>query len=243
MRLLLLACALSLFASGVPAQVPYHIEDPARWGTLSRVVPPELPRSALAARQPATVDIEGIVTGHGMLQDPAYKAHSPEAAALVAALKDVVSHWRLYPIIGTDCEPRPEHVTTRVGVTFDGDDPKFTFEYVRERPMAPKSQEMAVLEKARLRYPPAMQRAGIEGNVFALMDVDSAGNVVAVKSKVFAHLRDVPIAESDRAYARIQRDFRTAAEDPLARWKFSPAGEGDPAHRQTCMDVYFRFGE
>ncbi|HRN62722.1 MAG TPA: energy transducer TonB, partial [Luteimonas sp.] len=76
-------------------------------------------------------------------------------------------------------------------------------------------------------YPPAAARAGIEGTVVLIIDVDANGNVT-----------DVAVEKSSR-----NRDLDRAAMQAARRWSFRPSiVNGQPAAGRVRVPVDFRLG-
>lgn len=77
------------------------------------------------------------------------------------------------------------------------------------------------------RYPPAAARAGIEGSVVLIIDVDGAGNVT-----------NVSVEKSSR-----NRDLDRAAMDAARSWKFNPSiVDGRPTAGRISVPVDFNMG-
>jgi protein TonB len=76
-------------------------------------------------------------------------------------------------------------------------------------------------------YPPSALRAGIEGTVILVVDVDANGNVTGVS-----------VEKSSR-----NRDLDRAAMQAARRWKFSPSiVNGQPAAGRVRVPVDFNLG-
>jgi protein TonB len=76
-------------------------------------------------------------------------------------------------------------------------------------------------------YPPAAARAGIEGTVILVIDVDASGNVT-----------NVSVEKSSR-----NRDLDRAAMQAARRWRFNPSiVNGQPAPGRVRVPVDFRLG-
>ena len=77
------------------------------------------------------------------------------------------------------------------------------------------------------RYPPAAMRAGIEGTVILIVDVDAQGNVT-----------NVSVEKSSR-----NRDLDRAAMDAARKWRFNPSVKnGQPAAGRVRVPVDFNLG-
>ncbi|KAF1686828.1 energy transducer TonB [Pseudoxanthomonas broegbernensis] len=77
------------------------------------------------------------------------------------------------------------------------------------------------------RYPPAAARAGIEGEVILVIDVDASGNVT-----------NVSVEKSSR-----NRDLDRAAMEAARRWRFNPATvNGQKAAGRVRVPVNFTLG-
>ena len=76
-------------------------------------------------------------------------------------------------------------------------------------------------------YPPAALRAGIEGTVILIVDVDANGNVT-----------NVAVERSSR-----NRDLDRAAMQAARRWRFNPSVvNGQPAAGRVRVPVDFNLG-
>jgi hypothetical protein len=106
------ALAAGALAPAFAAQ--YFTAEPQRLGKLSRILPPEFPKPALERGQTGFVDVEGVVHGSGRLGAIDYKPSSQVSSVFVAPLEKVLPHWKFEPVLGEDCQPAPERVTTRV---------------------------------------------------------------------------------------------------------------------------------
>ncbi len=77
-------------------------------------------------------------------------------------------------------------------------------------------------------YPPALRRAGLEGNVTLRITIDEKGRVVAVEM----------VKASDGAF------FREAKEQALRHWRFLPAtSDGKPVRSEQVLTVQFKLEE
>ncbi|KAF1714595.1 hypothetical protein CSC71_04235, partial [Pseudoxanthomonas sangjuensis] len=77
------------------------------------------------------------------------------------------------------------------------------------------------------RYPPAAQRAGIEGTVILIIDVDANGNVTKVS-----------VEKSSR-----NRDLDRAAMEAARKWRFNPSiVNGQKAAGRVRVPVDFKLG-
>ena len=77
------------------------------------------------------------------------------------------------------------------------------------------------------RYPPAAARAGIEGEVILVIDVDANGNVT-----------NVTVEKSSR-----NRDLDRAAVEAARKWRFNPAVvDGQKAAGRVRVPVNFTLG-
>jgi outer membrane biosynthesis protein TonB len=216
---------------------PYHVDDPKKWGTLSRVVTPQYPKELLALRIGGVVDVEGLVTGYGALTEIEYKAHSPDAAGFIASLKEAAPYWLLVPPIGDDCFPAVERVTTRVTFEVAGDEPKVAFEYVK-KPSSSEPRQLRPLSRRNPSYPTTMMRRQIQARVFAALRVDPAGKVDSVGAVVYPFKEGLPIPPRDPEHAEATESFSNSA-GALSRWKF-PAAPGESANRRVCYEIIYR---
>src|SRR6187549_741432 len=93
-------------AADTPGAEPLAGDQAGRWGRLQRVVKPEYPKEALARGQQGSVDIAGIISGSGLLDEITYRAVSPEGEAFIPALEKVAPYWMFRPAIDNRCQPK-----------------------------------------------------------------------------------------------------------------------------------------
>jgi TonB family protein len=230
--LLALNCgtALAQDQSGT-ADRPYHLRDPQRWGTLSRVVQPAYPQEALARRQAAVVDIEGVVMGSGVLADVTYKSDSPNSAAFIAALQEVVPQWLFFTPIGNDCLPDRQRVTTRVSFELPAGEPKIFTTHLKQERSRPPPAQFVVLHEMQPSYPRSMVQRGWEARVYSRLELDPAGRVVDISTTAFSRFTKQPIQLAE---------FEKPAEFALGSWRYAPAPPGTKGSRFACIDVDYR---
>ncbi len=216
--------------SGTPDR-PIHLRDPQLWGTPSRVVEPSYPQEAIARRQSAVVEIEGVVLGSGVLADIAYRPDSPASSAFVAALQEVVPKWQFYTPVGNDCMPARERVTARVSFEFVGDSPKIFVTRVRpERSTPPPSKFVAGYDLTP-NFPRSMALRGWDARVYSRVEIDPAGRVVDINAVAYSRYTRKPIELAE---------FEKPVEFALGSWRYAPAPEGTKSSRFACIDIDYK---
>jgi hypothetical protein len=222
-----------LIPAGLAAaeETPFHLEDPARWGTLVTVVRPDYPKEALSRGQTGAVDITGVVLGTGFLNDIEYRPDRPESAVFVEALKELVPDWQFYPPLGNDCLPTTERITTRMHFEIDAGKPRIFAEHAKRSDPREEFAKLKPTKRVNPRYPTAALNRRHMARVYAMLEIDPAGKVSNVRAKAFS------------AQARRDRELSPFVDSTLywlSQWEFEPLAEGDARARRACLDVDFR---
>jgi hypothetical protein len=249
MKLSLAAVFVGLMAGAVlpqvavaqtPAETPSHADDPAKWGTVARVLPPEYPKEALASGVTGSVDVEGMVTGWGTLQDVEYHPRSDPAAVFVEPLKSVMPHWRFHPTLGNDCMPRNVRVTTRVIFEVEQSKPKISVEHVRGNAGGGVPRYPGPAFRPHPAYPAVLLRAQVEARTYNMQIVNPDGDVVGVESKVFPLYRDSAVTGEDPQYREIVSHFEQANYRALTRRRYEAQPEGNLNPRKICAQLDYK---
>jgi hypothetical protein len=227
-----LHCAIAVAQDTMgSADKPFHLRDPQRWGTLSRVVQPSYPQGAVQQGQTAVVDVEGVVLGSGMLADVSYKADSPNATAFVAALQEVVPKWIFFTPIGNDCLPKRNRVTTRVSFELDKGVPKVFLTQPKPEASVPPPAQFIVQHETAPTYPRTMVQRGWEARVYSRVEIDRAGRVKDINATAFSRYTKEPIKLAE---------FEKTVEYALGSWRYAPAPESPRSSRFVCIDVDYQ---
>jgi TonB family protein len=237
---LMAGAVLPVVMAQSPADAPSHIDDPGKWGKVARVLPPEYPPGALAGGVTGSVDVEGVVTGWGTLQDVEYRPRSDPAAVFVEPLKSVMRHWRFHPTLGNDCMPRNVRVTTRVIFEIEEGKPKISVERVRGNAAGGVPQYPGPAFRPHPTYPAVMLRAEVEARTYNLQIVNPAGDVVGVESKVFPLHGDRAVTAEDPQYREIVSHFEQANYRALTRRRYEAQPEGNLKPRRICGQVDYK---
>ncbi|HUQ28966.1 MAG TPA: hypothetical protein VM051_10250 [Usitatibacter sp.] len=227
-----LPAIVSILATGLAgAEDPplTYLLDPAQWGRLKRIVEPKYPPDALARRKSGVIEIDGTVSGTGVLRDPVFRAVTPDSESFLESIREVVPMWRFAPPLGMDCAPSGQVVTTRVAFEVEGDTPRIFVEHAKLR--APRQGDLVTVTRKHPRYPSGRLRDGVQANVYARLDVDPAGRVTEVKAKAFTSQED----EGTNL-----EPFEKEVVRALRLWTFKAADAGQAASRPACYEVNFR---
>jgi hypothetical protein len=210
---------------------PIHLRDPQLWGTPSRVVEPMYPQEAIARRQTAVVEVDGIVLGSGALADVAYRPDPGASPAFVAALQAVVPQWLFFTPVGNDCMPATQRITTRVSFEFVGDAPKIYVTRAKPERSTPPPKPFVVGHELTPNFPRSMALRGWEARVYSRVEIDSAGRVVDINAKAYSRHTKQPIELAE---------FEKPVEFALGSWRYAPAPAGSGGSRFACIDVDYK---
>jgi outer membrane biosynthesis protein TonB len=231
-------------------------ENMTRWGRLERVVRPNYPPDALARGQKGVVDITGTIGGTGMLGDIKYMPQTPDASLFVEELEKVVAHWWFRPSMGNNCQPKPEPVKVRAEFEIENGEPRIFVTHSpggaqRAPPPDSPATNWKVIKRIEPTYPRSMLAKSLEAKVYARVDVDPAGNVIAFSAS--AYPRGLFTRQARRVGTRLLapvdltpeneelRPFIQSTERALTEWKFTPAPEGWTRRRAGCYEINYQF--
>jgi TonB-like protein len=234
---LLAGAALPVAMAQSPPDAPSHVDDPQKWGTVARVLAPEYPKEALDRGVIGSVDVEGVVTGWGTLQDVEYRPLSGPAAVFVEPLQSVMRHWRFHPTLGNDCMPRNVRVSTRVIFEIEQSKPKISVEYVRGNAAGGVPRYGGPAFRARPAYPDVLIAKEVEARTYNMQIVDRVGDVVGVESKVFPLYRDRAVTAEDPQYREIVSLFERANYRALTHRRYEAQPEGALKPRRICAQL------
>lgn len=235
-RIALLWCGLAVASASAdddirrwPAKsqiVPFHVEDPSRWGTPWRIVEPEYPKPAIDKGHTGYVDVEGVIGPDQAIRDPVLKADSRDSETFVESVKEALPSWRFHPPIGDDCLPEDRPVTTRVW--FELKNGKPTVSASRQRAVRAKGAPAdRPVKRVNPAYPREMQRLQHEAVVYTLVEVEPSGKVAAVHAR----------GHTD---ARSPHHFERATVSALSAWQYAPLPQGEERVRRYCLDIAYR---
>lgn len=109
-----LSTALLVAAPRVCAQTVFFVDDPAKWATPTKVLPPTFPALELAQGVTGHVDVTVLVSDAGTFKQIVSMASTPKVPAFEAAVAEVLSHWEFSESFGTDCSPVEAEGTSRI---------------------------------------------------------------------------------------------------------------------------------
>jgi TonB family protein len=226
-----LNCGVAIAQDSGGPNSPFHLRDPQLWGTPSHVVEPTYPQEAIARRQSAVVEVEGVVLGSGALADITYRPESPASAAFVAALQEVVPKWQFFTPVGNDCMPARERVTARVSFEFVGDAPKIFVTRVKPERSTPPPAKFVAGYDLTPSFPRSMALRGWDGRVYSRVEIDPAGRVVDINAVAYSRYTKKPIELAE---------FEKPVEFALGSWRYAPAPAGTKSSRFACIDVDYK---
>ena len=239
LRLLpLITLCAPAFSQDAPATVPVQPIPAA-----DRIAPPKprdfrmplYPASEREAMNTGYVDIAVLVSAEGRLQEIKSVTSEPSNAAFEEVTKDAIAKWLFAPGLKR-CVPAQADASYRVSFEMvDGAD------RVRARPLlsqwqiADSRREMTAPNKNEmlrtLRYPSDARRAGAQGSVYLLLNVNPANGII--------DSIDVASATSDKP--GFESNFSDAAIEVARKFVFTPMPELKAPHR-ICVPFVFALG-
>jgi len=223
------AVAASLAAFGADAAAddePFYVQEGSKWGAIARVADPVYPAVARAQRITGYVDVEGTIDKAGHLTEVTYTPDREQSAVFIEPLKAVLPEWFYSPALGNDCLPSTGRVRSRVWFDLEGDNPRIR---TTQRTAGAKANRMAVTRRITPRFPRGMDLREVEVNVYVRSQVDRYGHVVATRGTAF----------SNRMASDELNPFEHECEMALRYWRYTPAAEGDPDTRTSCVEIAF----
>lgn len=161
------------------------VDDPAKWATPKVILPPEYPAAQLAAMAEGHVDVEVKLDKFGMVQSIVSVKSTPANPEFESAVRAVVQKWwAFHETLSPECEPLEATGNVRVWfairegkgvVSVSGEATEVTKEFSRKRRKA-KVLNLEEVVRA-VRYPIAARKDGIEGNVYAYVQVEAKTGV------------------------------------------------------------------
>ena len=196
---------------------------------------PLYPASEREARNTGHADVAVLVSTEGRLQEIKSVTSEPRNAAFEEVTKDAIAKWRFTPGLKR-CVPVQAEASYRVSFEMaDGSD------RVRARPLlsqlqiADSRREMTAPNKNEmlrtLKYPQDARRAGAQGNVYLLLNVNPvSGTIDGI---------DVASATSDKP--GFENGFSDAAIEVARQFVFTLMPELKAPHR-ICVPFVFALG-
>ena len=180
---------------------------------------PLYPASEREAKNTGYVDVAVLVSAEGRLQEIKSVTSEPRNVAFEEVTKEAVAKWRFSPGLKR-CVPAQADASYRVSFEMvDGAD------RVQARPLLSQSQiadlrrEMTAPNKTEmlrtLKYPQDARRAGAQGNVYLLLNVNPVSGVIDSV--------DVASAASDKP--GFESNFSDAAVEVARKFIFTPMPE------------------
>jgi len=209
-------------------QTPFQVDDPARLGRPSRIVPPEFPKKAIEQRLSGFVDVEGRVTPLRQMEDVEFRTDSPESLLFRHAVEEVLGLWEFHPPTENDCFPSGRRVVNRVSFEWKDGEPKIFVTFTPDPKLPPHGRQIRALERVEPQYPRAAIVQGLQAIAYVQLHIAPDGSVPKVEARAYPERKA-------NAY------FVKEIETKMAKWRFPPAGVDDPQIRLACYDVLFRF--
>ena len=196
---------------------------------------PLYPVSEREAKNTGYVDVAVLVSAEGHLQEIKSVTSEPRNAAFEEVTKDAVAKWRFTPGLKR-CVPVQADASYRVSLEMaDGSD------HVRARPLLSQLQsaelrrEMTAPNKnamlRMLKYPRDARRAGAQGSVYLLLNVNPVSGIID----------SVNVASATTSKPGFETNFSDAAIDVARKFVFTPMPELKAPHR-FCVPFGFALG-
>lgn len=234
---LITLCAPAL-SQDAPATAPVQPIPAA-----DRIAPPKprdfrmplYPASEREAKNTGYVDIALLVSAEGRLQEIKSVTSKPTNAAFEEVTKEAAAKWRFQPGLKR-CVPVQAGVSYRVTFEMvDGADRVGARPLLSQLQIADLRREMTAPNKNEmlrsLKYPQDARRAGAQGSVYLLLNVNPVSG--AIDSV------DVASATSDKP--GFESSFSDAAIEVARKFNFTPMPELKAPHR-ICVPFGFSLG-
>lgn len=210
------------------------MDDPAKWATPRVILPPEYPPAQLEAKAEGYVDVEVKLDKFGMVQSIVSMKSAPPNPEFESAVRAVVQKWwAFHETLSPDCALLEATGNVRVWfsiregkgvVSVSGEATEATKEFSRKQKKA-KVLNLDEVVRA-IRYPNAARRDGIEGNVYAYVQVEAKTGV-----PIAAKISSV-IANGGTGHY-----FVNTVQASLNMTRFEPV---DGPNYRVCRSVNFR---
>ena len=224
---LVTAAALAIAAPAQGRCEVFHAGDPAQWGRVKRLVPPEFPKAALDQGRSGYVDVRGRVSPIGFLEEIEYSPEDAGSGVFIDPIRKVIAHWELEPPLGRDCQPSEERIVNRVWFDVKDGKPSVSVSLVRPQAGVPPPT-LRPLQREDPVYPNSLRRSGDQAVVYARLVVDPSGQVLSVEPHAFPRRRGYRT-----------REFQQEVIRALSQWRYPPAPEAG-GNRHVCYDIWFR---
>lgn len=215
----------------VPAQ-PIPAEDRISTPKPRDFRMPLYPASEREARNTGYVDVAVLVSVEGQLQEIKSVPSEPRNAAFEEGTKEAVAKWRFAPV-PKRCMPVQAEASYRVSFEMaDGTDDVRARLLLSPLQIADSRREMTAPNKndmlRTLKYPQQARRAGAQGSVYLLLNVNPANGII--------DSIDVASATSDKP--GFESSFADVSVEPARKFIFTPMPELKARHR-ICVPFVF----
>lgn len=239
--ILMLSMALPVVAQTVngPAQstaiteVMLTMDDPSKWATPKKVVPPEYPAGELAKGATQAVDVTIRVDSAGKVESHAFSNSTPAAAPFEEAVAAVIRLWQFEIATDANCAPRANEGNVRVWFEIKDGNPSVS---VSGKASGSGSPPVAVAKSlnrkeaiGKIRYPVDARRGAAEADLYVVLRVNAASGSVETAQ--------VSAIRSAKKLDNKAIELFTDALWPLRELKFEPTAV--PNYR-VCVPVIFR---
>ena len=187
------------------------------------------------ARNTGYVDVAVVVSAEGRLQEIKSITSEPRNAAFEEVTKEAAAKWRFVPGLKR-CVPVQADMSYRITFEIaDGADRVQAKQLLSQPQIADLRREMTAPNKNEmlrtLKYPQDARRAGAQGSVYLLLNVNPVSG--AIDSV------DVASATSDKT--GFESSFSDAAIEVTRKFNFTPMPELKAPHR-ICVPFVFALG-
>ena len=181
----LLTTMLLLTSLSVHSQEPVLATEKDAWARPLVVVTPVFPKDVPPATLPVEIRVNGTVSTDGKFNSPVFTP-AEGRESFVQSVKDVLPHWRFRPAFdGKTCETKESEASFIVYFELKGGAASISVSSpVVEKPK-PNDDVLAQLDyvrfsrSAKIVYPEAALKAGIEGFAEISMQVNNEGDIIS----------------------------------------------------------------
>ena len=231
----LCAPALSQDASAVAPVQPIPAAD--------RITPPKprdlriplYPASERDAKNTGYVDVAVLVSAEGRLQEIKSATSEPSNAAFEEVTKEAIAKWRFEPGLKR-CVPTQAAASYRVSFEMvDGADRVRARSLLSQPQIADSRRVMTAPNKNEmlrtLKYPTDARRAGAQGSVYLLLNVNPVNGIID----------SLDVASATSSKPGFEPNFSDAAVEVARKFVFTPMPELKAPHR-ICVPFVFSLG-
>jgi TonB family protein len=235
------------FCASALAQEPPATAPAQATPAVERVSPPRhldfrmplFPASEREAKNTGHVDITVVVSAEGRLVEIKSTTSEPRNAVFEAATQAAVAKWRFMPGMNQRCAPAQTEVTYRV--IFEN---AYGSDHVRAVPLrspspssassqtaAPRREMKAPNEtevRRTVRYPQDARRAGAQGSVYLMLNVNPANGAID----------SLDVASATATKTGFESSFSEAAIEAVHKFNFTPVPELKAPHKM-CVPFIF----